>query len=166
MNPAFWKNLVPWMLKSLTSVLNVFCHSFHGNYSFLNLKIVTIQIVAAIFQFFTEQSDYCCGNYSREETNQGRNLYEEIKYYKPSCMSIVWNMVLKTSLLTDKINLWHGKIWSSQIIRQSLISSLKHKSSITCPRRKKVEFGLWCKIFVFFSSGSLKTRKKILVLLC
>ena len=46
-------------------------YSFRGNYSFLNLTLCTVTF---------DHSTYRCGNYSREETIQGRKLYEEIRY--------------------------------------------------------------------------------------
>ena len=46
-------------------------YSFRGNYSFLNLTLCTVTF---------GNSTYRCGNYSREETIQGRKLYEEIRY--------------------------------------------------------------------------------------
>ena len=45
-------------------------YSFRGNYSFLNLTLCTVTF---------GNSTYRCGNYSREETIQGRKLYEEIR---------------------------------------------------------------------------------------
>ena len=46
---------------------------FRGNYSFLNLTLCTVTFV---------HSTYKCGNYSREETIQGRKLFAEIRYMK------------------------------------------------------------------------------------
>ena len=46
-------------------------YSFRGNYSFLNSTLCTVTFGC---------STYRCGNYSREETIQGRKLYEEIRY--------------------------------------------------------------------------------------
>ena len=46
-------------------------YSFRGNYSFLNLTLCTVTF---------GNSTYRCGYYSREETIQGRKLYEEIRY--------------------------------------------------------------------------------------
>ena len=40
------------------------------------------QIVAANFNFLPNKLNFCCGKYSREETIQGRKLYEEILYLK------------------------------------------------------------------------------------
>ena len=39
-------------------------------------------MVAANFNFLPNKLNFCCGNYSREETDQGRKLYEEIWYLK------------------------------------------------------------------------------------
>ena len=33
-----------------------------------------------MFQFLHDKLNFCCGNYSREETIQGQKLYEEIRY--------------------------------------------------------------------------------------
>jgi hypothetical protein len=33
-----------------------------------------------IIQFLLNKLNFCCGNYSREETNKGRNLYDDIGY--------------------------------------------------------------------------------------
>ena len=46
-------------------------NSFRGNYSFLNLTLCTVTF---------GHSTYRCGNYSREETIQGRKLFAEIRY--------------------------------------------------------------------------------------
>ena len=45
-------------------------NSFRGNYSFLNLTLFTVTF---------DHSTYRCGNYSREETIQGRKLFAEIR---------------------------------------------------------------------------------------
>ena len=42
-------------------------------------KLKEIQIVAANFNFLPNKLNFCWGNYSREETIQGRKLYEEIR---------------------------------------------------------------------------------------
>ena len=39
-----------------------------------------IQIVATNLNFLPNKLNFCCGNYSREETIQGRKLSEEIRY--------------------------------------------------------------------------------------
>ena len=46
-------------------------NSFRGNYSVLNLTLCTVTFA---------HSTYRCGNYSREETIQGRKLFAEIRY--------------------------------------------------------------------------------------
>ena len=45
-------------------------NSFRGNYSFLSLTLCTVTF---------GNSTYRCGNYSREETIQGRKLFAEIR---------------------------------------------------------------------------------------
>ena len=52
-------------------IYRISSYSFRGNYSFLNLTLCTVTL---------GHSTYRCGNYSREETIQGRKLYEEIRY--------------------------------------------------------------------------------------
>ena len=46
-------------------------YSFRGIYSFLNLTLCRVTF---------GHSTYRCGNYSREETIQGRKLFAEIRY--------------------------------------------------------------------------------------
>ena len=50
-------------------------YSFHGNYSFLNLEIQRSLYIRPKVTVHT----YVCGNYLREETIQGRKLYEDIR---------------------------------------------------------------------------------------
>ena len=59
--------------KGGTYVINyrISSYSFRGNYSFLNLTLCTVTF---------NHSTYRWGNYSREETIQGRKLYEKIRY--------------------------------------------------------------------------------------
>ena len=52
-------------------IYRISSYSFRGNYSFLNLTLCTVTFV---------HSTYRCGNYSREETIQGRKLFAEIRY--------------------------------------------------------------------------------------
>ena len=52
------------------SIYRISANSFRGNYSSLNLTLCTLTFC---------HSPYRCGNYSREETIQGRKLYEEIQ---------------------------------------------------------------------------------------
>ena len=47
---------------------------------FLIWKLQKIWIVAANFNFLHNKLNFCCGNYSREETIQGRKLFAEIRY--------------------------------------------------------------------------------------
>ena len=53
------------------NIYHISAYSFRGNYSFLNLTLCTVTF---------GNSTQRCGNYSREETIQGRKLYEEIRY--------------------------------------------------------------------------------------
>ena len=60
-------------LNSILCRLHTYCiysYSFRGNYSFLNLIVCAMNF---------GHSTYRCGSYSREETIQGRKLYEEIR---------------------------------------------------------------------------------------
>ena len=50
-------------------------NSFRGNYSFLNLALCTVT-----FDLYFINLNCCRGNYSREETIQGRKLFAEIQY--------------------------------------------------------------------------------------
>ena len=52
-------------------------NSFRGNYSFFNLTLCTVTF---------DHSTYRCGNYSREETIQGRKLFAEIQYITSKLM--------------------------------------------------------------------------------
>ena len=52
-------------------------NSFRGNYSFLNLALFTVT-----FDLYFINLNSCRGNYSREETIQGRKLFAEIRYMK------------------------------------------------------------------------------------
>ena len=57
-------------------------NSFRGTYSFLNLILCTVT-----FDHIT----YRCGNYSREETIQGRKLFAEIRYVDRKAFDIFFN---------------------------------------------------------------------------
>ena len=50
-------------------------NSFRGNYSFLDLALFTVT-----FDLYFINLNSCRGNYSREETIQGRKLFAEIRY--------------------------------------------------------------------------------------
>ena len=54
-------------------------NSFRGNYFFLSLTLCTVTF---------GYSTYRCGNYSREETIQGRKLFAEIRYLLDSQMPL------------------------------------------------------------------------------
>ena len=53
----------------------IFSYSFRGNYSFLDLALFTVT-----FDLYFINLNSCRGNYSREETIQGRKLFAEIQY--------------------------------------------------------------------------------------
>ena len=50
-------------------------NSFRGNYCFLNLALFTV-----IFDLYIINLNSCRGNYSREETIQGRKLFKGGNY--------------------------------------------------------------------------------------
>lgn len=54
-------------------IYRISANGFRGNYSFLILTLCTVTF---------GDSTYRCGNYSREETIQGRKLFAEIRYIK------------------------------------------------------------------------------------
>ena len=60
-----------FLLKYLLSTYHISASSFRRNYSFQNLTLCTVTFC---------HSTYRCGKYSREESIQGRKLYEEIRY--------------------------------------------------------------------------------------
>ena len=63
-------------------------NGFRGNYSFLNLTLCTVTF---------DHSTYRCGNYSREETIQGRKLFVEIGYINV-LSALTWQASLNSSL--------------------------------------------------------------------
>ena len=58
-------------IETIEAIYRISSYNFRGNYSFLNL--VTVHKAKG-------HSTYKCGNYSREETIQGRKLFAEIRY--------------------------------------------------------------------------------------
>ena len=66
------------LLKCLKTAQNygnrIFANSFRGNNSFLNLALFTVT-----FDLYFINLNSCRGNYSREETIQGRKLFAEIR---------------------------------------------------------------------------------------
>ena len=75
--PMFWRvgmreggKLIP-----LAFQYRISANSFRGNYSFLNLALFTVT-----FDLYFINLNSCRGNYSREETIQGRKLFAEIRY--------------------------------------------------------------------------------------
>ena len=66
----FWNTIIAMV--SLEIQYSISSYSFHKNYSFLNLKIVGNQIVAANFNFLLNKLNYC------EEIH-----YQEIWIFKP-----------------------------------------------------------------------------------
>ena len=57
--------------KSVQKTYRISANSFRGNYSFLNSTLCTVTF---------SNSTYRCGNYSREETIQGRKLFKGGNY--------------------------------------------------------------------------------------
>ena len=71
-HPCHIHNLLRYVSRdSSRNSYRISANSFHGNYSFLNLNLCTVTF---------GHSTYRCGNYSREETIQGRKLFAEIRY--------------------------------------------------------------------------------------
>ena len=88
-------------------------YSFRGNYSFLNLTLCTVTF---------DHSTYRCGNYSREETIQGRKLYEEIRY-----------VVFRKKKIESKVvnisvaHLWKSSAWKGCPPLESIILQYKRR---------------------------------------
>ena len=103
-------------------------NSLRGNYSFLKLTLCTVTF---------DHSTYRCGNYSREETIQGRKLFAEIRYshqfrssgshhqrpqielqvqilffHRPTCQMKQW---LCNSIYENMINIFYEKCIKFQI---------------------------------------------------
>ena len=55
-------------------------NSFRGNYSFLKFFVQRSQYISIKFPLHKPSENR--GNYSREETIQGRKLFAEIRYWK------------------------------------------------------------------------------------
>ena len=73
-------------------------NSFRGNYSFLNLALFTVT-----FDLYFINLNSCSGNYSREETIQGRKLFAEIRYVgQHFCCCFSFSQYRKCLLSTDK----------------------------------------------------------------
>ena len=72
---VYWE--FSYLLKSVSGNGKIRYHissySFRGNYSFLNLTRCTVTF---------DHSTYRCGNYSREETIQGRKLLKGGNYMR------------------------------------------------------------------------------------
>ena len=74
-------------------------NSFRGNYSFFNLTLCTVTF---------DHSTYRCGNYSREETIQGRKLFAEIRYWFSCFVCLFLSFFnLFVSLIKWAVD-WHG----------------------------------------------------------
>ena len=67
----------PTMIRPFNIHIRKICDPpyFRGNYSFLNLALFTVT-----FDLYFINLNSCRGNYSREETIQGRKLFAEIRY--------------------------------------------------------------------------------------
>ena len=65
-------------------------------------KLWQIKIVAAIFQFLLNKLNSSCENYSREETIQGRKLYEERRYISFVCYLSKILLCTNISTLSEK----------------------------------------------------------------
>ena len=67
-------------IHKLEIAYRISANSFRGNYSFLNLALFTVTFVLYYINL-----NSCPGNYSREETIQGRKLFAEIRYVFMDC---------------------------------------------------------------------------------
>ena len=76
-------------------------NSFCRNYSFLNLTLCSVT--------FADRT-YRCGNYSREETIQGRKLFAEVRYMDFSYYCIRYNIgqffMIKCVFLPSKASIF------------------------------------------------------------
>ena len=85
-------------------------NSFRGNYSFLNVALFTVT-----FDLYFINLNSCSGNYSREETIQGRKLFAEIRYLlfqrSPTQMEIL-SIVFK--------NVWFPLHYVADIVKDSI----------------------------------------------
>ena len=75
-------------------------NSFHGNYSFLNLALFTVT-----FDLYFINLNSCRGNYSREETIQGRKLFAEIRYV--CYIQLVWENETYFHYLSERLQFLH-----------------------------------------------------------
>ena len=66
-----WSRSIKLIFKDFLISYRISANSFQGNYSLLNLTLCTVTF---------DHSIYRHGNYSREETIQGRKLLAEIRY--------------------------------------------------------------------------------------
>ena len=65
---------VTYFSKDMKYTYRISANSFRGNYSFLNFALFTVT-----FDLYFINLNSCRGNYSREETIQGRKLFAEIR---------------------------------------------------------------------------------------
>ena len=86
-------------------------NSFCGNYSFLNLALFTVT-----FDLYYINLNSCRGNYSREETIQGRKLFAEIQYSKASRYTATRSADLgDTRFLIGSQNTWDTRFWAKSL---------------------------------------------------
>ena len=83
-------NLYP-VLQVRTFDYRISANSFRGNYSFLNLALCTVT-----FDLYFINLNSCRGNYSREETIQGRKLFAEIRYLVEKFRRFILGKFVKT----------------------------------------------------------------------
>ena len=85
-NICFYKTSLFQIFKincfDMVAKYHISANSFSKNYSSLNLTIVGNMNSCGKFQFLPNKLIFCCRNYLREETIQGRKLYEIFKKYK------------------------------------------------------------------------------------
>ena len=92
-------------LRCIMFIYRISANNFRGNYSFFNLTLCTVTF---------SHSTYRCGNYSREESIQGRKLFAEIRY-------LIWKSWLPPllpkffALLANTQNLYIKVAWPSNL---------------------------------------------------
>ena len=125
---AIIPSAIPEPNKSPTCKYRISPYSFRGNYSFLNLTLCTVTF---------GNSTYRCGSYSREETIQGRKLYEEIRYFIHESVRTVTGKrnqeVAKTEVAgqnSQKMNI--AKICQMRRGQAVWITKVKKECEISC----------------------------------
>ena len=108
---------------------------FRGNYSFLNLALFTVT-----FDLYFINLNSCRGNYSREETIQGRKLFAEIRYAQCSCTVSFWIIEALSA------NFWKQKVFGILMIvrTEEIICKLYLQDIIQENSRVKTVRSIYC----------------------